>query len=94
MDASRNRRLFLFIICCENYGTEVYCPTPLKVAPTAFSLPVIVIREGKVDLHELKKAGQNEDWLRLKVRELQQKEIKEILLATITREGDLIVYPY
>lgn len=66
----------------------------LKIAPAAFSLPIIVVREGKIDFHELKKAGQDENWLRLKIKETQQKEIRDILLATIDSNGNLVSYPY
>ena len=66
----------------------------LRIPPTSFSLPIIVIREGKVDFRELKKAGQDENWLRLNIRETHQKEVEEILLATIDLNGHLVVYPY
>lgn len=66
----------------------------LGIPSTGFSLPVIVIREGKVDLNELKKAGQDENWLRLRIRETYQKEVSDILLATMDQEGKLVVYPY
>lgn len=68
--------------------------TDLHVAPSAFSLPLIVIREGKADLRELKKAGQDESWLRLQLEEKYQIEVKQILLATIDSKGKLDVYPY
>lgn len=66
----------------------------LGIPSTDFSLPVIVIREGKVDFNELKKAGQDENWLRLRIRETYQKEVSDILLATMDQEGKLVVYPY
>ncbi|WP_445683067.1 DUF421 domain-containing protein [Solibacillus sp. FSL H8-0538] len=68
--------------------------TDMKIAPEPFSLPIVLIREGKIDYHELNNTKFNEEWLKNKIQSTYNVDIKGVLLATIDLKDSLQVFLY
>jgi len=66
----------------------------LKVIPEPFSLPSVLIQEGKIDYLELNKSKFTEDWLKNNLTSTYNVDIKDVLLATIDQNGNLQVFLY
>nr|WP_306472915.1 YetF domain-containing protein [Priestia megaterium] len=61
----------------------------------SFSLPITIIKDGKVDFEELKQTSKNEDWLENQIRTVHGLDIKNILLATMDdQNGKINVFLY
>lgn len=66
----------------------------LQIKGSKFSLPRTVIKEGKIDINELKKMNKDDLWLRNKIKATYNVEISEILLATVDMNEQLNVFLY
>lgn len=66
----------------------------MKIAPESFSLPTVLIKEGKIDYYELNKKDISEDWLKSEVTSTCNIDIKDVLLATIDKNNNLQVFLY
>lgn len=66
----------------------------IKIVPEPFSLPSILIKEGKIDYYELNKSGFTEDWLKSNLTSTYNVDIKEVLLATIDQNNSLQIFLY
>ncbi|QCR31118.1 DUF421 domain-containing protein [Lysinibacillus sp. SGAir0095] len=66
----------------------------MKLAPELFSLPSVIIKEGKIDKHELSNSKFTEDWLKNSIASTYKVEIKDVLLATVDRYDHLQVFLY
>lgn len=66
----------------------------MKLAPEAFSLPTVLIKEGKIDYFELKNSNINEGWLKDRVISMYKVDVKDVLLATLDQNNNLQVYLY
>ncbi|MGE7622416.1 DUF421 domain-containing protein [Viridibacillus sp. NPDC096237] len=66
----------------------------MKIAPEPFSLPTVLIKEGKIDYYELNKKDISEDWLKNEVTSTYNIDIKGVLLATIDKNNNLQVFLY
>ncbi|MEK5332660.1 DUF421 domain-containing protein [Lysinibacillus sp. FSL W8-0992] len=66
----------------------------LKVVPEPFSLPSILIQEGKIDYYELKKSKFSENWLINNLTSTYNVDIKDVILATIDQNDNLQVFLY
>ncbi|WP_018708104.1 DUF421 domain-containing protein [Siminovitchia fordii] len=66
----------------------------LQIKGEKFSLPRTIIKEGKIDINELKKANKDEIWLRNKIKSTYRVDISEILLATVDMNGQIKVLLY
>ncbi|MBK3495758.1 DUF421 domain-containing protein [Viridibacillus sp. YIM B01967] len=66
----------------------------MKIVPEPFSLPSVLIKEGKIDYHELNKTKCNEDWLKNKVTSTYNVDISDVLLATIDKNNNVNVFLY
>lgn len=62
---------------------QTLTPKDMKLMTKSFSLPIIIIKDGKVDFEELKQTGKEENWLKNHIRTVYGLEIKDILLATM-----------
>ncbi|MGW9102234.1 DUF421 domain-containing protein [Priestia megaterium] len=62
---------------------QTLTPKDMKLMTKPFSLPITIIKDGKVDFEELKQTGKEEDWLKNHIRTVHGLEIKNILLATM-----------
>lgn len=88
----------LSIFMENNYKTLT--PTDINLSTEPFSLPIPIIKEGKIDFDVLNQIGKNEKWLREKIKSYSG-NLTEILLATIDsnnpglkEEVELKVYLY
>lgn len=63
-----------------------------KIVPEHFSLPSALIKEGKIDYHELSKTKFTEDWLKDKLMSTYNADIRDVLLATIDQNDNLKVF--
>ncbi|MBM7553774.1 YetF domain-containing protein [Thalassobacillus pellis] len=63
------------------------------MATKPFSLPQIVIKEGKIHKNELQQLGRDDTWL---MDQLTQKNeaLNNVLLATLDEQGNLTISPY
>ncbi|MET4562769.1 DUF421 domain-containing protein [Lysinibacillus parviboronicapiens] len=66
----------------------------LKIVPKPFSLPSVLIQEGKIDYHELNKSKFTEDWLKNNLTSTYNVDIKDVILATIDQNDNLQVFLY
>jgi uncharacterized membrane protein YcaP (DUF421 family) len=62
---------------------QTLTPKDMKLMTKSFSLPITIIKDGKVDFEELKQTGKDEDWLKNQIRTEHELDIKNILLATM-----------
>lgn len=62
---------------------QTLTPKDMKLMTKSFSLPITIIKDGKVDFEELKQTGKKEDWLKNHIKMVYGLEIKDILLATM-----------
>jgi uncharacterized membrane protein YcaP (DUF421 family) len=69
---------------------QTLTPKDMKLMTKSFSLPITIIKDGKVDFEELKQTGKNEDWLENQIRTVHGLDIKNILLATMDDQNDKI----
>ncbi|MFJ7637679.1 DUF421 domain-containing protein [Peribacillus sp. NPDC097206] len=68
-------------------------PGDIKLTTKPFSFPITIIKEGKIDFHELNRVGKDEGWLKRKVT-MYNADIADILLATIDTNGNVKVFLY
>lgn len=68
--------------------------TDLSIPPKAFSLPRVVIREGRVDRGALRDTGKDETWLADQIRARNGVAVTDVLLATLVNGDILHVVPY
>ncbi|MGE7673171.1 DUF421 domain-containing protein [Lysinibacillus sp. NPDC094403] len=66
----------------------------LKIVPEPFSLPSVLIKEGKIDYRQLSKTKFTEDWLKNQITSIYNGEIRDVLLATIDQHDNLQVFLY
>ncbi|ATP41938.1 hypothetical protein CSE16_18985 [Solibacillus sp. R5-41] len=66
----------------------------LNIVPEPFSLLSVLIKEGKIDYHELNKSKFSVDWLKNNLTSTHNVEIKDVILATIDQNDNLQVFLY
>ncbi|MGE7021605.1 DUF421 domain-containing protein [Solibacillus cecembensis] len=66
----------------------------IKIVPEPFSLPSVLIKEGKIDYHELNKSKFSMDWLKNNLTSTYNVDIKDVILATIDQNDNLQVFLY
>lgn len=69
-------------------------PSSFQMETELFDLPRIIIKEGKIDYKELKQIHKDEGWVDSSLERLYQTEVKNVLLATLDRKGNLKVFLY
>ena len=68
-------------------------PEDMQLIKKPFSIPKIIIKEGKIDFNELQQSGKDTTWLNNKLV-LINVDIHDVLLATIDNNDDFKVYLY
>lgn len=66
----------------------------LQIKTNAFDMPRTIIKEGIIIAKELEEIGKTESWLVSKLESLYQTDVKNVLLATIDKNGQLNVFLY
>ncbi|WP_155591049.1 DUF421 domain-containing protein [Lysinibacillus cavernae] len=76
--------------------TQYQTPTraDLNVKSEPFFLPTVLIKEGKIDYHELNKTMFADDWLKDQLTSTYNVTIEDVLLATIDQHNKLQVFLY
>ncbi|KZE38768.1 hypothetical protein AV656_07650 [Bhargavaea cecembensis] len=64
------------------------------MVPGPFDLPMVVVREGKIDRKGLMQTGKNEAWLLSVLKEEHYIQLQNVLLATLDRSGKVKVFVY
>lgn len=65
----------------------------ISVQSNPFFLPTVLIKEGKIDYHELNKTTLTESWLKDQLSTYYI-DVKDVLLATINQNNKLHIFPY
>ncbi|MBO0994613.1 DUF421 domain-containing protein [Bacillus sp. SD088] len=76
----------------QNYQTVT--KTDLQIKSDKFSLPRTIIKEGTIDINELKRMGKNEQWFRNKINSTYHVDISEVILATMDKNEKITVLLY
>ncbi len=69
---------------------QTLTPKDMKLMTKSFSLPITIIKDGKIDFEELKQTGKDEDWVKNQIRTIHSLDIKNILLATMDNKNNKI----
>lgn len=69
-------------------------PSSLQIEIEPFIFSKTVIKDGKINLKELKELNKDEDWIVSKLESLYQTNIKNVLLATLDNKDNLKVFLY
>ncbi|MBY0200441.1 DUF421 domain-containing protein (plasmid) [Priestia megaterium] len=69
---------------------QTLTPKDMKLITKSFSLPITIIKDGKIDFEELKQTGKDEDWVKNQIRTIHSLDIKDILLATMDDKNNKI----
>jgi uncharacterized membrane protein YcaP (DUF421 family) len=69
-------------------------PETYQVMPEPFELPKVIISDGKINYTELDRIKMEESWLIKSLKESQQTEVNQVLLATIDNKNNLQVFLY
>ncbi|MEW9052652.1 MAG: YetF domain-containing protein [Neobacillus sp.] len=73
---------------------EPITPSTYNLQTEPFDLPKIIIKEGKIDLKQLREVNLEEGWLVNTLTFMYQTEVKNVLLATIDQKENLKVFLY
>jgi uncharacterized membrane protein YcaP (DUF421 family) len=73
---------------------EAITPSTYNFVTEPFDLPKTIIKEGKIELHELRQLNKDEGWLINTLRSQYQTEVGNVLLATIDRKNNLSLFLY
>ncbi|MGE7602297.1 DUF421 domain-containing protein [Peribacillus sp. NPDC097675] len=68
-------------------------PADIQLTTKPFSFPITIIKEGKIDSHELNRVGKDEGWLKKNIT-VYNADVTDILLATIDTNGNLKIFLY
>ena len=69
-------------------------PANYQLVTEPFDLPKLIIKDGKLDLKELKQINRDEQWVASNLKTQYQTELKNVLLATIDKKENLKVFLY
>ena len=72
---------------------QAVTPADIQLTTKPFSFPITLIKEGKIDFHELNRVGKDEEWLKKRIS-VYNSDVAGILLATIDNNGDIKVFLY
>lgn len=73
---------------------EPLTPASFQLETEPFDLPKTIIKEGRINFMELKQIHKDEGWVVSSLESLYQTEVKNVLLATLDRKGNLKVFFY
>lgn len=59
-----------------------------------FSLPVTIIKDGKINFNELHGLHKDESWVTSKLENLYNTKVNNVLLATLDNKDNLKVFLY
>jgi uncharacterized membrane protein YcaP (DUF421 family) len=71
---------------------QTLTPNDMQIQKSPFSLPVVIIREGDIDIKALHDINQTKEWLIEKLIKTYNAEVKNILLATIDSNYNIQIF--
>ncbi len=86
----------------ETNGDVSVIPTPKKrpltpedvgISPSASGLSYVIVDNGRIDLHNLKILGFDENWLHKQLSLKKVSSLADIFCMTATKDGDVIIIP-
>ena len=69
-------------------------PANYQMVTEPFDLPKLIIKDGKLEVKELKQINKDEEWVVSNLKMQYQTDIKNVLLATIDKKDNLKVFLY
>jgi uncharacterized membrane protein YcaP (DUF421 family) len=72
---------------------QALTPQDMKLTKKPFSLPIAIIKEGKINFNELHQSGKTITWIENKLA-IMNLDLHDILLATVDKTDDFKVYFY
>lgn len=85
-----NGKLSVFL----NPEYEPVTHSSLQIKTDPFYLPKTIIKEGKINSHELKQINKDESWVISRLENSYHTEVKNVLLATLDNKDNLTVFLY
>jgi uncharacterized membrane protein YcaP (DUF421 family) len=73
---------------------QALTPSDMQLATKPFAFPRTIIKEGKIDFHELNQIGKDEMWLKNKIKITYNVDVNDILLATIDNNDNIKIFLY
>lgn len=73
---------------------ELVTNSALQIDTTPFDYPRVIIKEGIINLKELKQLNKDEDWVVSNVKNIYHTEVKNVLLATLDKKCTMKVFLY
>ncbi len=73
---------------------EPATPSFFQMEAEAFDSLRIIVKEGMINYKELKQINRDKDWVVSTIEGLYQTKLKNVLLATLDKKGDLKVFLY
>ncbi len=73
---------------------EPITPSSMQIKMEPFNFPRLIIKEGKINFRELNELHRDEEWVILKLKDIYQTEVKNVLLATLDNKDNLKVFLY
>lgn len=70
---------------------EALTPQDMQLVKKPFNMPITIIKEGKIDFHELHRAGKDMTWVENKTV-LLNVQLQDILLGTVDNKEELKIY--
>jgi len=69
-------------------------PANYQMVTEPFDLPKLIIKDGKLEVKELKQINKDEEWVVSNLKMQYQTDIKNVLLATVDKKDNLKVFLY
>ncbi|MFP7202751.1 DUF421 domain-containing protein [Lysinibacillus halotolerans] len=66
----------------------------INIPQQQYTLPIVIIKEGKIDFNQLSNIAQNEEWIKNAILSTYKVDIQDVLLATIDQQNNLKVFLY
>jgi uncharacterized membrane protein YcaP (DUF421 family) len=73
-------------------GFQPLTPNDMQITKSPFSLPIVIIRDGAIDIKALNDINRNKEWLISTLNKNYNSEVNNILLATIDANYNIQIY--
>jgi len=74
-------------------GKSPVTPEDLSLVATDKEISYIIIDDGKIFGHNIRKLGFDENWLRTKLRESRVKSPRDVYYMSAAKSGEVFIYP-
>ncbi|MBM6616896.1 DUF421 domain-containing protein [Bacillus suaedaesalsae] len=73
---------------------EPLTPSDYQMQKPPFELPITIIKEGKINLKDIKQLQKDEEWVVSRLDLLYQTKVENVLLGTLDTKDNLMVFLY